>query len=203
MAEVQTYSDSPVAHQRWTLTQVAFDHLLAALDSDAEEASAKYILLRRNLVRYFEGRGCPFAEDHADEVINRIAKKLGEGEEIRDLNGYSYGVARLLLLEIFKERDRQEKALQELPSLHLVEDNPAELDETQERLECLTHCLEKLPPDSRRLIVGYYQGDRQSRIEGRKRLGEELGIPNQALRSRAVRLREKLEACLATCLRKK
>jgi DNA-directed RNA polymerase specialized sigma24 family protein len=157
----------------------------------------------RNLVRFFEGRGCPEACDHADEVLNRVAKRLSEGETIRDLNAYCYGIARLVLLEIYKERERAERAFKELPSLRLVEANAEAVDEERRRLDCLNQCLQKLPRDGRQLILGYYEGDHRSRIENRKRLGEKLGIPNQALRSRAVRLREKLEACLSGCLKKK
>jgi RNA polymerase sigma factor (sigma-70 family) len=203
MAEAQEPSGQGSPRKRWTLTKEAFDCLLAALDTDRDRASEKYILVRRNLVRFFEGRGCRFAEDHADDAINRVAKKLAEGEEILDLNSYSYGVARMLLLEVYKEKEREEKALKELPSLRLVENDEAELDEAQERLSCLNDCLDRLSPDTRQLIVGYYQGDKQSRIENRKRLTQSLGIPNQALRSRAGRIREKLEACLLTCLKKK
>lgn len=202
MSEVSGYSTSDSPRQKWALTKEAFDRLLTAFDSDAAEAGEKYLLMRRNLVRYFEGRGCPFADDHADEVANRLAKKLGEGEAIRDLNGYSYGIARLLLLEIFKEREKEERALSELPSLRRVGDDPAVVDEERERLECLNHCIEELPPNGKQLILGYYHGDSRSRIENRKRLGREMGIPNQALRSRAVRLREKLEGCLSLCIRK-
>ena len=203
MADVEGYSDSGSPRPKWALTKEALDRLLVAFDSDSEEAGRRYLLLRRNLVRYFEGRGCPFAEDHADEAINRVARKFDEGEEIRDISGYSYGIARLLLLEVYKERDREEKTLKELPSLRLVDSDPARSDEDADRLECLNHCLEKLPTTSKELIVGYYQGDKRSRIENRKRIGKEMGIPNQALRSRAVRLREKLEACLSSCLKKK
>ncbi|MCM3872573.1 MAG: hypothetical protein ND895_17965 [Pyrinomonadaceae bacterium] len=202
-ADAPGYSDSGSPRRKWALTKEALDRMLARLDSDVEAAGEKYLLLRRNLVRYFEGRGCPFAEDHADESINRIAKRLDESEVIRDINGYSYGIARLLLLEIYKEREREAKALKGLPSLRLVDSNPAEFDEGVDRLECLNHCLGRLPSDGRQMILGYYQGDRQSRIENRKRLTESLGIPNRALRSRAVRIREKLEACLSTCLKKK
>jgi RNA polymerase sigma factor (sigma-70 family) len=203
VTEAQEPSNYGSTRKRWALTKEAFDSLLVALDADRDSASEKYILVRRNLVRFFEGRGCRFAEDHADEAINRVAKKLEGGEEIHDLNSYSYGVARMLLLEIFKEREREERALNELPALRLVETDPAETEIADERLECLNHCLGRLPRESRMLIISYYQGDNKSRIENRKRLTESLGIPNQALRSRAVRLREKLEGCLATCLKKK
>lgn len=202
MAEAQEIPDYASSRKRWTLTKEAFDKLLASLDSDADLAGDKYLLVRRNLVRFFEGRGCPFAEDHADEVINRAAKRFDDGEAIRDINGYCYGVARLLLLEIFKEQERQTNALKELPSVDRIQPEPEELDKSHAGLECLTRCLEKLPNDGRQLVVNYYEGDRQSRIQNRKRLTESLGIPNQALRSRALRLRDKLETCISSCLKK-
>jgi DNA-directed RNA polymerase specialized sigma24 family protein len=203
MAEVYDFAGEDLKRPRWALTQAAFEELLQAFDVDPEQASEKYILMGRNLVRFFEGRGCPEACDHADEVLNRVAKRLSEGETIGDLNAYCYGIARLVLLEIYKERERAERAFKELPSLRLVEANAEAVDEERRRLECLNQCLQKLPRDGRQLILGYYEGDHRSRIENRKRLGEKLGLPNQALRSRAVRLREKLEACLSGCLKKK
>lgn len=201
MASLQANSESVSPRLKWSLTKEAFDRLLLALDGDSEEAGQKYNLLLRNLVRYFEGRGCQSAEDHADEAVNRIAKRLGEGEDVRDINGYAYGVARLLLLEIAKDRARQETAFKELSSSDSIEHPPA--SDEDERLECLNHCLAQLPDENRRLIIGYYDGDHRARILSRQRLADSLGIPNQALRSRAVRLREKLETCLSACAKKK
>src|SRR5215510_2058376 len=100
--------------RKWALTQEAFDKLLAHLGPDRESAGEKYLEVRNNLIRFFEWRGCPFPEDHADETINRIAKKISEGEEIRNPASYYIGVARMLLLEINRERGRQQQALSEL-----------------------------------------------------------------------------------------
>ena len=71
--------------QKWSLTQTAFDRLLASLDSDRDIAADRYLRMRRNLVRLFEWRGCSTPEEYADETINRCARKIQEGEEIRDL----------------------------------------------------------------------------------------------------------------------
>jgi hypothetical protein len=128
MAGVEQSSGGTTPRERWALTKEAFDKMLACLDSDAELAAEKYLLIRRNLVRFFEGRGCRFGEDHADESINRLAKRLDAGEEIRDPNSYCYGVARLMLLEILKEREREERALKELPALHIVQSDSDEDD---------------------------------------------------------------------------
>ena len=92
------------SRQKWTLTQEAFDKLLIALGGDRESGSDRYLEIRTNLTRFFEWRGCPFPEDHADETINRMAKKVDEGEEILNPSGYAMGVARLVVLEIVKGR---------------------------------------------------------------------------------------------------
>jgi RNA polymerase sigma factor (sigma-70 family) len=193
---------SVTARQKWTLTREALAALLASLDVDSDIAAEKYLLLRRNLVRFFEGRGCRFAEDHADEAINRVTRRICEGEEVRDLNGYCYGVARLLLLEVYKESQREVKALAELTPHRGSDDDETDNEERAHRLECLSRCLMKLSADSRELILQYYQGERRARIDNRKRMCETLGIPNQALRSRAVRLRDKLENCVLDCTRR-
>jgi hypothetical protein len=59
--------------QKWSLTQTAFDSLLACLDSDRDIAADRYLRLRRDLVRLFEWRGCSTPDDYADETINRCA----------------------------------------------------------------------------------------------------------------------------------
>jgi hypothetical protein len=89
---------------RWQLTQEAFDRLLTSFDVDRECAGEQYVKIRNKLISYFECRDCPFPEDHADETMNRVARKLESGEEIRDPASYVYGVARLLLGDFQRTR---------------------------------------------------------------------------------------------------
>src|SRR5215217_1637738 len=121
------------ARQKWTLTQEAFDKLLIAFAGDRDSGSEKYLQIRTNLTRFFEWRGCSFPEDHADETINRIAKKVGEGEEILNASGYAMGVARLLLLEIIKGRQREQSALTEISNTSEVY---VDSDDGETRLTC-------------------------------------------------------------------
>jgi DNA-directed RNA polymerase specialized sigma24 family protein len=156
---------------KWSLTADAFDKLLFCLDStDRESASEKYLLLRRNLVRFFEGRGLSSAEEAADEVCNRLARKLDAGECIENINQYAYGIARMMMLEIRKRQGHR--------------------------------CLNDLSAENRELILAYYQGDGRAKIENRQKLADKLGIPQNALRSRAVRLRERLKILISRNLKK-
>ena len=183
--------------QKWTLTQETFDKLLIALGGDRESGSEKYLEIRNNLTRFFEWRGCSFPEDHADETINRIAKKVAEGEAILNPSGYAMGVARLLFLEILKSQQREELALNELGTASEIQ---VESDDGEARLECLQDCLQTLSPDNRELILQYYQGEKSEKIKNRKKLLEHLGIPVNTLRMRALRLRERLQGCVEQCL---
>ena len=183
--------------QRWTLNQEAFDKLLVAFDVDRETAGQKYLEIRNNLTRFFEWRGCSFPEDHADETINRMAKRVAEGEAILNHSGYAMGVARLLLLEINKGRQREQTALAEIgnaPEVYVPE------DDGESRLICLRSCLQTLSPDNRELILQYYQGEKGEKIQNRKKLLDRLGIPVNTLRMRALRLRERLQSCVEECL---
>ena len=192
-------SAAPAPRRKWALTQEAFDKLLTSFGEDQESAAAKYLEVRSNLVRFFEWRGCPFPEDHADETINRVAKRLAGGEEINNPSGYCVGVARMLLLEINKERAREQQALDEMANSQVAY---SDASESEERIECLRSCLQNLPGDNRELIVEYYQGEKGAKIKNRKRLVERLGIPVNTLRMRALRLREKIQSCVEDCLMK-
>ncbi len=177
------------------LTQQAFDQLLAGLATDRERAGAEYELLRRKLVRFFECRGSLFPEDHTDETINRVARKLAEGEILRNPSSYFYGVARWVVVESLR-RQANEQALLEHPSSPPVPTQSRESD----RLSCLRQCMEQLPPESRELLVLYYEGEKAVKIESRRKLAERLRTPLNAVRIRACRLRKALGTCVDKCL---
>jgi DNA-directed RNA polymerase specialized sigma24 family protein len=197
MTDIQA---SPAPRRKWDLTQEAFDKLLASFGEDRESAGLKYIEVRSNLMRFFEWRGSPYPEDHADETINRVAKRLLEGEEIRNPSGYCIGVARMILLEINKERARDLEALNEMASSQVAASDP---QESESQIECLRVCLQNLSADNRELIIEYYQGEKGAKIENRKRLVERFGIAVNTLRMRALRLRERLQDCVRDCLKKR
>ena len=60
--------------------------------------------------------------------------------------------------------------------------------------------LDRLPAESRELIVEYYREDKRGRIDARRTLAERLGVKSEALANRAQRVRDKLESCVNACL---
>lgn len=183
----------------WYLTQEAFDRFLSLLDVDRDRSGEMYETLRRSLIHMFIWRGCRDPETHADETINRVIRKVDEGEEIRDLISYAHGVARLLLLEIFRKQEREQIGIEHLPPPAV---EPARQDDSENGVLCLRRCLNRLPEESRRLIVQYYQGEKSARIQNRKRLATGLCITLNALRYRAFELRQRLEGCIERCMQR-
>jgi DNA-directed RNA polymerase specialized sigma24 family protein len=183
---------------KWELNKVALDKLLAAFSDDRDEAGEKYLLLCKNLLRYFEVRGIFNSQSATDEVINRLARKLESGEQLENVNTYALGIARLLTLELRKSPEQ--KTSNELPE---ISTSPTEeTSEKEQKLGCLDKCLGEISSEKKEIIVGYYQGERREKIENRRKMAGKLGLPQNALRSRAVRLRGKLESCIKKCMQK-
>jgi len=189
-----------VSKPEWTLSGEALAGFLACLDADSDRAGAKYESLRLTLMKFFDWRGARFPEECADETINRVIRKIDEGETIRDIPTYCHGVARLVLLEKLKGPESRRADFEELPPAALRAPEPEEKDERQ---ECFEWCLNELPLESRQLILQYYSDEKREKIGRRLSLAQRLGIPLNALRSRAQRIRNRLEECIHDCVKKK
>jgi hypothetical protein len=188
-------SPSPTRKNQWTLSEEAFERLLAAFGVSRDEAAERYEGLRLRLVRFFTWERCAFPEERADEAFNRVARRLAEGEPVQDIEHYTSGVARLLAKESVAEQIRQQRAYSGWASMRNGEG--AHVSTGEYEAACLESCLrELLSPEERDFLLQYYEGDRQVRIQSRQRMAARLGIGPNALRNRALRLRDKLESCL-------
>lgn len=181
---------------RWALTQEAFEGLLERLGPDRDSAAQAYEALRARLLDYFDWNGTERPDVAADETVDRVARRLAEGERIEQIAAFAHGVAKLVLLEHQRSRSREQRAAAAVR----YEAAPWLREQDPSRLECLVRCLGELPADARGLIVAYYEGAGRSHLEGRKRLAVRLGIPYATLKTRAHRMRIRLEACLRDCL---
>lgn len=178
------------------LTRDSLDSLLLCLDEDRERAGEKYETLRRGLVRFFEWRGCVLADQHADDTIDRAARKMAQGEQVRNIHSYLVAVARFVYLEVAKEQEKANTALRQMPQ------NPATQEPEPEdvRMDCIRACLQSLPSESYWLLIDYYQGQTRAKIDSRKRMAESSRISAHALRMRLHRVRLKLEECVMDCI---
>jgi DNA-directed RNA polymerase specialized sigma24 family protein len=178
------------------LTHESLAGLLALLHEDGERAAEEYELLRAKLIRIFEWRSSTVPEDNADQTLDRIARKVAEGEVVRDVHAFAGGVARLIWLEAVKRERRTREVLEQMPHRDESTSDP------DPRRECFGSCLGKLPDDARALVVEYYREEKSAKIERRKKLAASLGIAHGSLRLRVFRLRAQLEKCVSECLKK-
>ena len=188
------------------LTELAFTRLLEWLDDGVDTHGESYLEMRQRLVSYFDRRNRPSADELADEAFNRIGRTLEKSGVIETTPParYCYVVARFVLLEDLR-RERRHVPFDEWRGvdesggrIKLVEAD-ADLAIKERRLECLDHCLERLRPERRELVVDYYRDSLRLKIERRRDLAKRLGITMNALGIRASRIRSALMTCVQAC----
>ena len=169
--------------KRWELDREGWETLLTALAPDRDLAGHKYEELRRRLTDLFAWERCSLPDQLADEALNRLARKLTEGVAIPHLDRYAFGIARFLIQEDLRARRGRQTALREFPN-RMQPGRPART------VAALEECMAALADANRGLIERYYNEDRGV-------LALELGISVNALRNRAMRIREELFQCVS------
>lgn len=176
----------------WTLDAEALGRFLLLLDSDVAVAAKRYERLRQKLIHLFEWRGAVFAEDLADETLNRVIRRVEQGSDLdaENVQRFSAGVAHRVFLEHLREVRRASPAP---PAASRPPWVAKGRQTTDLRLRRLDDCLQRLNTEERSLILRYYGGEPRQRIAERRQLAKELGIRTGHLRIRAFRIRAKLE----------
>ena len=176
--------------------------LLAKLDPEPETAGGRYEKLRRQLIKFFEWRGSFYPDELADETLNRLARKIDEGEEIeKNIIALALGIARFVLLESLRRNGARRVEMEELDEVAAPPERRDEDDDLW--VVCLRECLRGVSEGNRELIIEYYQDEGRARINDRKMLAARLGVSLNALFSRAKRTRDKLEECVTRCVKRK
>lgn len=174
------------------VTREKFATFLEWLGPDSERAGEEYERLRFRLCTFFSQRHCTFADELADETINRVILKSSE-EKIENKLAYCYGVAR----NVYRESLRKEKThvdIDEVTIAAKAQEEPAFSS------ECLDQCLEKLPPESKTLLLDYFSEAKMAKIQLHRRISEGLKTTQTALRMRVMRTKEKLKVCVQECM---
>lgn len=180
----------PLPKKSDSLRQDDFDRLLAWLDEDRERAGEEYEKVRRRLTTIFSSRGCRVPEELADETIDRVSRRVADIQETYQGNKalYFLGVAGNVHHEYLKRPT--------VPTSMPVVEAP----DQEHTYDCLDQCLSKMTEGSRNLIRQYYAENKRAKIDLRKVLATQLGITQNALRARALRIREGLQVCIERCL---
>jgi DNA-directed RNA polymerase specialized sigma24 family protein len=193
---------TPTTRKEKEVTPEVFAAFLSRLDPVPETAGEKYEVIRRQLIKFFEWRGSFIADRLADETLNRVMRKISDGEEIeKNVLALSLGIARFVLLESMRHPENRRAELEELSALAAPAEHRFEDDDLW--VICLRECLRGFSQENRELIIDYYEEDRRAKIDTRKLLAAKLDISINALFSRAKRIRDKLENCVTICVEKK
>ena len=185
---------------RWEPDQATFNQLLALFHTDKEQAGYSYELLRQKLREYFTVRRCLHADDLVDITLNRLMRKLADGELIEHVGKFAYGIAKLVYLESRRVEAREVLTDDGFPEQAIwLTDH----EEAKHNRKCLILCLQRLSDDDRRVFLIYTCQEDLPNKQARRALAEELGISSTALRIRTFRLRERLEPCVRECLKQR
>lgn len=182
----------PNANAKKELTPEKFANFLQWLSPDADSAGQEYERLRFRLCTFFSQRQCSFADELADETINRVILKVSE-EEIENKIAYCYGVAR----NVYRESLRQERTHLDVDDVNLAAPEP---EPASFSFECLDKCLDKLSPDSRGLLLDYFSEAKLAKIELHRRISTGLKLTQTALRMKVMRAKQRLKICVQECM---
>jgi DNA-directed RNA polymerase specialized sigma24 family protein len=180
--------------QRETLKQ-----LLDLLGPDEEQAAAEYRKLHERLTRFFEWNHVEDPMALADEALDRLGKRATDAEikgGVRDVSAFALGVARHLLQE---EGRRQQKNAEISRHWKIHKSNVS--SDAEEMEDALQHCLAKMQPDRRKLLETYYVYSGAEKAVMHQKLAQEYGLSINALRNRAMRARQELEASMRRYLK--
>lgn len=179
---------------RKELADQAFTALLARLASEGERPELVYERLRKRLVTYLRLHLPAEADALADLTLDRLARRLSEGICVENVYLYALGVARMVVYEARARFSRERSSLEQAA---VLDQGYSDQEAAEALLGALQGCLEAIGRAGADLILAYYAGgDGVGRIEKRRLLAAQLDLSMNALRNRALRLRETLESCV-------
>ena len=174
------------------LTRERFSSFLDWLCPDKERAGEEYERLRFRLRTFFLHRRCSYADELADETINRVILK-NPAEIVENKIAYFYGVAR----NVYRESLRKERPHVDLDEVSIAAAAPEEPSFSQ---ECLDKCLAELSAENRALVLDYFSEARQAKIELRRRISATLKTSQTGLRMKVMRIKKTLKSCVQECM---
>lgn len=169
-----------------------FDRLLIWLDPNPDRAGQLYESIRWRLIAILASRGCHIPDELADEIIDRVARR------VKDIAATYTGDKTSYFLGVMNNVHHEYLRRPAVPKLVVATDD--EIEVREQTYLCLDRCLEKLSPHAREIIQQYYAADKQAKISLRKRIAARFGLTSSNLRLRALRIRAKLQTCIEQCV---
>jgi DNA-directed RNA polymerase specialized sigma24 family protein len=194
-------ADATAAGSAMPAADAPFEALLRRLRSD-RDAGLAYEALRQRLILFYRLHTPVEADELADITLDRLARKIHEGTDITSVPLYALGIARMVLHET-RARSARRRVAEADPTLFSCADDAGDAEAiaaNEAVMKALSTCLDAAGAQARALILAYYGADGAARISIRQRLATEQQISLNALRNRALRLREALERCVRRSL---
>jgi DNA-directed RNA polymerase specialized sigma24 family protein len=170
--------------------------LLNLLHPDEAKAAVEYQNLHQRLARFFDWNNAQDPEALADEALDRLGKRVAEpgvDEGVRNVSAFALGIARHLLQEEARRQLKMTEISRHWRAMELARTREPESEALEDALQ---HCLGRLRPERRRLIEAYYSYSGNEKIKMHQKLADAEGLSLNALRNRALRTRQELEACI-------
>lgn len=137
----------------------------------------------------------------ADEVLDRVGRRIEAGEEVREIGSYCFGAARNVYFEWLRNPRGRQVPLDDLDRHPHVEPRVDGAEDSL-LLFCMKQCLQTVAEERRELVREYFRGAGAERIRRREAIAERLGVNQAALYNRVSRLVDRLRQCKDDCLRR-
>lgn len=174
------------------LTARSYSLLLKTLSSDEGAAATAFSKLRDSLVRFFELKGDIDPVNSADETLDRVSAKLGNGLLIEELTKYCFGVARLVFLENLRKVQKADNAVK----AYGLEIDRQQDSEEPDNFAQMRECFGELSETNKHLLRAYFVDLPRSELDdARRKLASSIGASLNNLRLKVFRLRRQLEEC--------
>lgn len=186
------------------LTAHGFELLLEAVRKPGREPVDEYQRIRAKLGRYFRTYAVLDPDELADESIDRIALKLGNGEPLElSTDSYFMTVAKFVWLEHRRRKLNRSVSLDD-EEVHYepAYDPIEEAERTSERikreigLEAISDCKRHLSEQDLEILQTYDLGSGREKIERRNALAAKLGKSKSTLIVAISRIRSKVKECV-------
>jgi DNA-directed RNA polymerase specialized sigma24 family protein len=166
-----------------------------------EQRAKRYLEIQSRLARLFAWRGCYEEDELARIALDRARMKWADTRDAVEPSsmhkpnpvGFVCSFVRFVFLEWIAKQAPIEVPPVENRSL-----------EDEIRLSCLDSCMAgRLTPAERELILEYYQDEKGTKIDHRKKIAEAHKTSANALRIECHRIRRRLRECMVRCVEMK
>lgn len=165
--------------------------LLEHLGPDLEQATQRYLEIRKKLERFFEYRGLSSeAQELTDRALDILAQKL-QSQAIQEVNQYVLGIAKMVARK-GEAKNRKRMDIDLLKKLGGGDGPPDEQIEQQKIRAMLRKCMARLDPLDRALILAYYPDDAADLEQKRQAIARSLLITTDVLRTRICRIKDRI-----------